>query len=173
MAKRTNRAAWGLVVALVGGSLSLGAICEKSPRFWSAIANTPAFSRFHRRRAVFHLFRWHVSPGMQLSELKSLLNHPTWLRDTDIDEVTILKGQIPVEVNFKDTVFVLVVLPDPGKDTDGIFLRVGGKVELEQFKRLLLGTGKATLQARTTKIVEMGLCEDPRERPCEHKGSRT
>jgi hypothetical protein len=201
MAKRTNRTASVLALALVvmgSGGLSaetdpFSTIVRKRitlakldqalarlplpptepPQFWTRITNDSHYRRFHRRRAVFQLFRRHVEPGMSISELGLLLSHPTWLRSGDILWVNLLRGHIPVRLDPKDTVFVLVVLPDAGKDQDGIYLRVSGKVEEKQFQSLLLSNGKASKQAGSARILEMGLCEDPREKPCEHKGSRT
>jgi hypothetical protein len=105
---------------------------------------------------------------MRLSDLAQFLSGPTWLIADDIYVQTALAGYIPVEFNHKDTIFVILVLPDPGEDRESVYLRVTGKVELPQV-RGLLRTNKTSSQARSAKIVEIGLCEDP-DKPCEHKG---
>src|SRR2546428_3160838 len=81
-------------------------------KFWSKIANDPTYSRYHRRRAVFQLLRRYLQVGMRLTDLAHLLNRPTWLPAGDIDVVEIVRGLIPVTFDPKDTMFVLVVLPE-------------------------------------------------------------
>jgi hypothetical protein len=88
---------------------------SEPPWFWSSIANDSGYSRYHRRRAVFQLFRRHIHAGMRLSELGSLLYHPPWLRASDIVEVNLVAGWIPVLFDPRDSIFVLVVLPEAGK----------------------------------------------------------
>src|SRR5947209_7648586 len=192
---KSNGVAWGLVVALavVLGSEPCAAadlfstIAKRGtaapkldeaiarlpmppnepPQFWSRIANDPTYSRYHRRRAVFQLFRRHIHVGMRLSEVAHLLNRPTWLHASDIVEIKYILGKIPVRTDPRDTVFVLLVPPVPRQNTAAIYVRVTGKIAQWEFRSLLLGTGKARLQTENASIAEFALCDGPRGQPCD------
>ncbi len=124
------------------------------PQYWTRIASDSSYSRFHRRCAVFQLFRRHVHVGMRLSELADLLGRPSWLQGSDIQMVEYLGGHIPVRFSLKDTIFVLLVLPDARNQGSAIYLRIAGKIDLQSFRALVLGLGKTGIGNAT--IEEIG-----------------
>jgi hypothetical protein len=103
---------------------------------------------------VFQLFRRHVHVGMRLSELADLLGRPSWLQGSDIQMVEYLGGHIPVRFSLKDTIFVLLVLPDARNQGSAIYLRIAGKIDLQSFRALVLGLGKTGIGNAT--IEEIG-----------------
>jgi hypothetical protein len=52
---------------------------QESPPVLSSLANDPARDTSLRRDCVLQLFRRHVKPGMRLTDVARLLDHPTWL----------------------------------------------------------------------------------------------
>jgi hypothetical protein len=136
---------------------SLPPPANETPQYWSRIANDFNDTSFHRRCAVFQLFKRHVHVGIRLSELTHLLDRPTWLRASDIDVFDFIGGLIPVRMDSKDTVFVLRVLPEAGEDASGIYLRVAGKIDVQSFRSFVLGSAKTTVGNAT--VVEIGFSE--------------
>jgi len=115
----------------------LGLPVNESGHFWSQIANDQQYSNFHRKSAVFQLFRRHVRAGMNLSEFAHLLERPIWLRPEDVQLVDVLDGKIPVDLVAQDTVFVIKVLPQSGKEVSSIYLRIHGKVSKKSLLSLI------------------------------------
>jgi hypothetical protein len=143
---------------------------SESPKFWSRIANDSTYSRYHRRRAVFQLFRRHIHAGMRLNDLAHLLNRPTWLRAGDIDVIDILAGELPVSFGPRDVVFVLRVLPEPRQDTSAVYLRIAGRVDIEGYRSCILGTAKGHPIIGQAVIAEIGFCDYSGDRPSETGG---
>ena len=137
----------------------LGTVTE-SAQFWSDIANSDSYSQDHRRRAVFQLWKRHVSPGITLAELARIFANPSWLADEEIHVVTFFAGKIPVKVRFSDPIFLLRLFPDL---PDGrwkywaIYFSVSGKVKAESVRCALRGDGVA---ASSAKVVEFCLSAD-------------
>src|SRR5262249_17591142 len=109
----------------------------------------------------------HVTVGMRMSDLARLLNNPSWLRAKDIFLFKSLTGYIPVRLDSKDTTFSVLILPEDEIATSAIYLRIGGKVDPEEFRSLLLGKAKSNTDIGNATIVEMAICEpslvgDPR-----------
>ena len=139
----------------------LGEVTE-SAQFWTVIANSDGYSKGHRRHAVFQLFQRFVSPDMTLFALAQILNNPRWLADEDISIVTVLGGEIPVTWTLDDTVFVLSVFPDLPDDRYAnwaIYLRLSGKVNREDFIKVIRGES-VTENVMTAKVLEFSLSSD-------------
>lgn len=139
----------------------LGEVTE-STQFWIAIANSDEYNKDHRRRAVFQLFQRFVSHGMTLFALAQILDNPPWLADEDISIVTVLRGEIPVTWTLEDTVFVLSVFPDfpDGRYANwAIYLRVSGKVNREDFIKVIRGES-VTENVKNAKVLEFSLSPD-------------
>ena len=137
------------------------------PQYWSRIANNVHYPRLQRREVAYQLFKRQVRVGMQLSELNSLLQHPTWLRASDISLAEEDVGKMPVHWAMNDTVLVIRILPDPDKDVVAVYLEVARKpadllhfnAELQRFQDLLLKSQAKSPETslQNTKIVEIGL----------------
>ena len=143
--------------ALTAAIKSLGKPAEDAS-FWTKIANSDAFSADHRRRAIFALFGRHVAPGITLGELGKILNHPTWLRDDDIEIITVLGGKLPVHFSVEDTVILAVVfasVPDGIYQSWAIYVKAAGKVDRAQVRAALRGD-KSASKAAAAKILELG-----------------
>jgi len=96
---------------------------------------------------------------MNLAELGRLLGDPNWVRDVDIEVVTVLLGEIPVTWVPEDTIFVLRLFPEllPGY---AVYLRVKGKVAQRSFIDLLRGK-RVPAEASEAPILEVGFSEPP------------
>jgi hypothetical protein len=141
---------------LVRAVEKLGPVKETS-QFWSAIANSQEYAKSHRRLAVFQLFGRHIEPGMPLSELSTILDKPTWLKDTDVSVVDRLYGYLPLNKLSPGTVFHIRVFPDLPKLRWSISLRISGQVGLEDFLKVL-NSQDAQQQVKDATILELGLC---------------
>lgn len=143
---------------LIDAIQNLGSVTE-DPEFWTAIANGDQYSQDHRRRAIFALFQRHVSVGKTLGELAQLLDHPTWLADSDVQRQDILGGRLPVQWTSDDSIIILHVfkdLPDGVYTNWAIYLRVAGKIEPTAVSELLReGTGPDS--TRNAEILEFAL----------------
>lgn len=144
--------------ALIQALRQLGPATEPAS-FWTKIANRADYGPDQRRRAVFELFKRHVSPGLTLGELSDLLDHPAWLDDAHVSVVDRLGGKIPVTWTPQDTIFVLAVfpnLPDGRYAHWAIYLKVSGKVDRESFIRAIRGIAVPDA-VRTARLLEFGL----------------
>lgn len=152
----------GLLKALA----KLGPV-EEHPVFWTDIANNDKFSEGHRRRAVYMLFKRHVKIGISLQTLGEILNEPTWLKKIDISLVQELAGKIPVEFNFDDTILAIQIfsnLSDGRFENWSIFLRVAGKISVEDFYQIISSGGrKGMKELKERKLLEFGLSPDTSE----------
>lgn len=140
--------------ALISAIRQLGPTDEPAT-FWAAIANSAAYSRDHRRRAVFQLLRRHLPPGANLGELARLLEGPEWLDEDDITVVGGLAGKIPVSWAPGDTVVVVSVLPHASQPNWAVYLRVAGNVDASTVG-VLLRTGTAAPEIKQKEILEVG-----------------
>ena len=143
--------------ALTAAIKSLGPPAEAAS-FWTKIANSDSYSADHRRRAIFALFGRHVSPGITLGQLGKILDHPTWLRDDDIDLVTVVGGKLPVHFSAEDTIVVFTVfamVPDGIYQSWAIYLTAAGKIDRAQIIAVLRGDQSASTAA-TAKIMDLG-----------------
>jgi hypothetical protein len=141
----------------------LGEVSEP-PTFWSGIANNDAFTRDHRRMIVFQLFIRHIKNGITLKALAEILDRPSWLRLENISIVKEIAGKIPVTFDFNDTILVIDALPEVPGDQDSnwtIYLRIEGKINKEDFYKIICGTETENLVAiKERKIIECGISPD-------------
>ncbi len=144
--------------ALVQALRQLGPATEPAS-FWTTIANRADYGPDQRRRAVFELFKRHVTAGQTLGQLASLLDHPTWLSAADVSVVDRLGGKIPVGWSAADTIFAVAVfrdLPDGRYAHWTIYLKVSGKIDRDSFVRALLGE-PVPEAVRDARLLEFGL----------------
>jgi hypothetical protein len=94
---------------------------------------------------------------MRLSELSTILDKPTWLKDTDVSVVDRLYGYLPLNKLSPGTVFHIRVFPELPKLRWGISLRISGQVGLEDFLKVL-NSQDAQQHVKDATILELGLC---------------
>jgi hypothetical protein len=136
----------------------LGRVTEPST-FWSNIANSPKYRTNHRLQCVYQLIRRHVKKGMKLCELATILDHPTWLTNDDIQIFTIVSGKVPVNWTFEDTVFVLIIFgaKEPMATHNGaIYFRTSGHIQLKNLVRILRGKPVAE-RTKNSRILELAI----------------
>jgi hypothetical protein len=131
--------------------LPLGA---EPPSFWAELASDPALTSDHRRLTVVALFRRHVTPGLDLGELRSALGGAEWLHDEDVTVVAALAGKLPVGWSPEDTVVAVAVLPglDGGRNWT-VYLRISGRLSREEF----LEAVRAGEPPGGRRVLELGL----------------
>jgi hypothetical protein len=110
--------------------------CEK-PDFWRSIISDSSYKSFTRRQAVIHLLKRHSKEGGTILDFAQLLGKNNWLRTGDIRLIDTLGGAIPVEYNLEDTFILLLILPEP-KHASAVYLRIQGKIKVEDFRTFLL-----------------------------------
>ncbi len=125
--------------------------------FWSTIANNKSFPLFHRRVAVFQLFKRHVTVGTRLSKIRDLLDTPDWLHTNDLILVDEVFGRIPLDYNPNDTIIAIVVLPEEQKNKSAIYLRFQGHIPLKQF--FPLAFDEQYERAEDYPVVQIGFSE--------------
>jgi hypothetical protein len=145
------------------------------PQFWSSMANDPEYPALQRRAAVDELFQRHVNPYISLTEMMSLLDHPTWITAENIKVINGIQAKgrvqesvntfvmdpvvdqdgtvVPVRINSDNTVFALNVLPMKNEGQIVIYLEVYGKIDEQSFKDLLTGKGPTTIGNATIAAV--------------------
>lgn len=124
---------------------------DEPPRFWSGIANDPAYPPAHRRTAVLQLFRRHVRPRSTLREAGAVLEGAPWLEDGDVVIVEDVGGALPVAPGADRTIARIAVMPGSGPPCF-VFLAVAGEVEAADVAAALRSAGGAEAE-----IVEIGV----------------
>src|SRR5579871_1504919 len=130
---------------------------DETPAFWKDIANNPAFSDLHRRRAVLQLFYRYVHPGMNLRELAEVMKGSTWLTDSDIVAVRLFSGSLPIR-STTGNIFAIGVLPTPGP-TGGYnicFKMTEGVTRETISEAILKGPGRLNSTDAQSTILEIG-----------------
>jgi hypothetical protein len=134
----------------------LGSLAENTT-FWTRIANDSSYSLPHRSKCIFALFRRHGLLGGCISLLAERLARPTWLRDEDIEEITVITGWIPVGTSPDCTVFRLKVL----SDTYSIYLKVlGTDIDRAQLSRVLRQNSFWQSGMKDALIMQIGLFDE-------------
>lgn len=131
----------------------LGRVTE-SPSFWTQIANSTNYTRQHRTRAVFALFRRHGERTGQALALGECLASAKWLDESSVERVTWVFGPFPVEINEGESVYSISVLYGPR-----IFIRILGDVDEKTFKALIRGTSVSNLKKEPI-ILQVGYGDD-------------
>ena len=100
--------------------------------------------------------------------LGKLLMHPNWLEIENIQVVQTIGGAIPVKFNFDDTILVIHVfpnLPDGRYERWAIYLRIEGKISVEDFYEIISSGGKkGKKELKKSKLLEFGLSPDSPEK---------
>lgn len=163
----------------------LGRMSEPAT-FWTAIIQNPTYGILHRKRCVMALFRRHCSYQAHAADLANVLDAAKWLHSGDITQVGAITGSIPVEVNIDETIFLITVLNreehETGQDRKskrfGIYMRVPGRVNLEEF-RSVVRTGRPSTGDGNIFIAQYGYADDyddwlrrPQDRPTMTKGRK-
>ena len=161
----------------------LGKTAE-TPRFWTQVANDPTYGVLHRKRCVMALFRRHGSYQGHAADLANVIDGAKWLHKGDITQVGAITGSIPVDVNIDDTIFLIMVLDQEEQESGermkskhfGIYVRVLGKVSLEEFTSVVR-TGRPSTGDGNVIIAQYGYADDyeewlrrPQDRPKKTKG---
>ena len=131
----------------------LGRVTEP-PSFWTQIANSTNYSRQHRIRAVFALFRRHGESCGDVLSLGKCLEPAKWLDESSIERVTYVFGHLPIELNEGESVYSISVLDGPK-----IYIRMPGDIDRETFNALLRGKSVSTLKKEPT-ILQCGYGDD-------------
>lgn len=145
-----------LLATLLG---NVGPINE-SPAFWKDIANNPAFSDLHRRRAVMQLFYRYVRVGMTLRELGDVMKGSTWIKDSDIVSVQLFSGTLPLH-STTGNIFGIGVLPT--HDADGgynVCLKMETGVTRDAIAEAILrGPDRLNSPDAQAKIIDIGFSD--------------
>jgi hypothetical protein len=107
-------------------TLCLGALLgdKEPPQVWAALANCTALAKSTRRDCILELFRRHVKPGIPLSEVARLLDHPNWLKDEDVHFYDVIAGHIPVRCGGGDCIYHLQIFHEYGPKSGWIYFSV-------------------------------------------------
>ncbi len=76
--------------------------------------------RATRCAAVFELFENHLAPGMTGAMARGAITDPTWLTGSDEEQITVLGGEIPVELTPGDSTFIVRCLATPRPDLNNL-----------------------------------------------------
>ena len=131
---------------------------KTSPRFWSDIANDPESSTVLQERCVLEMFKRFVRQNTTLSELAAMLNRPIWLPATNVFEVVVLAGNVPVIITLNDSVFGVLFPTDERKVPSAAYFRIAGKLD-EKLVAKLLREGEGPSYVGSAKILEIGFMD--------------
>jgi hypothetical protein len=141
-------------------------IPPESPRFWTNIANDPAYSTERRAEAIFKLFERHISPGIKLPELGELLGGAKWLRDADVRlGLRGPSGAIPLDKDGKGQEIYLVIVLETADSNDSnwsIYIKTSKSVDLQALVRLLRNE-KNSPDLQQTTLLEYALCTSTKQ----------
>ncbi len=137
---------------------------DEPSTFWVDISNNNAYNDDHRRRAIFMLFKRHISNDITLYELSTHLKKPDWVKIENLQIVQTVGGGLPVNFNFDDTIIVVQIFPslsDGRWENWAIYLRIEGKISLENFYKIISGSGrKGKSELNGRRLLEFGLSPD-------------
>jgi hypothetical protein len=141
---------------LISAISNLGPVRE-SAQFWIEIAENSSYSILHRRHCIFQLFYRHVTQGLTLASLATLLNIPSWLTENNITVVEDIGGSIPVKLSFENSVVVLNILPGKSADLNRwqIYISVNYKTDSKFFFKLISGA-PTNQDTENLRIIEIG-----------------
>jgi hypothetical protein len=126
----------------------------------SAVPN-PSDVRLETRRraeAIYRLHEEHIKSGITLRQLATVLDRPTWFNKRDVIKMIILIGYIPIEWMPSDTLFCVLVFPDPatGQPTSEsfrIWISVSGQMDKQDFLSIILDNEKSIYENRKVNAV--------------------
>jgi hypothetical protein len=125
---------------------------------WASVANSNKYTDVRRRRAVFQLFDRHVYQGMTLEKVAGLLEHPSWLKQKDVQKVEgTLRGYIGIHAVPDETIFRISVL-ESERAKPAIYVRVedplsGDPPTGDAFYDALQGENTETARLKVTAVV--------------------
>jgi hypothetical protein len=105
--------------------------------FWASLANNASFSEDCRRTCVFELFLRHIRPGMSPTYVAKLLDHPTWLKERDVNDFVAWSGWVPIEDVAGQTKFAVHILPGQDRVRGTIYFRITGRHTRQELFKLL------------------------------------
>jgi hypothetical protein len=148
---RSNQAQWAKALRELD-------MPPESPKFWTNIANDPAYSSERRAEAIFKLFERHIPPGIKLPALGELLGGAKWLRDADVTFGGGPTGAIPLDTSGKGTVYLVSVhaTPDSNDSDWGIYVRTSKRVDPQALARVLRKE-KISPDLQETTVLEYAL----------------
>jgi hypothetical protein len=122
--------------------------------FWTQLANNDAYSIGHRVRAVFALFRRHGQWCGDVGSLGRTLAPARWLDQSNIERVTYVFGNLPIEVNPGESVYRISVL-----HRASIYVRMQGEVDIATFAGLLRGGHEEAFRSNP-RVLECAYGDD-------------
>lgn len=140
---------------------------EEPPSLWTRVADDPTYGTLHRKRCIMALFRRHGTECETIADLASVLGRPRWLTNSDLKEVAVITGWVPVDMVPGDTVFAITILPGTtpkeaeasSKLRCAVYVRVSGKVIREDFLAFLQH-GKREAVGGNAFIEQFGFIDD-------------
>ena len=137
---------------------------KEPPTFWSNISNSNTYSAYHRRLAIFSLFKRHIKENVTLNEFAEYLNKPTWLDRQNLVLITEVLGELPVQFTLDDTILQIKIFPElPGEGWDywAVYLRIEGEINKEDFYQTIQqGNNYTNEKIKNQKLLEYGLAPD-------------
>jgi hypothetical protein len=123
-------ASW-FAVPTVGGHSCASPAAESALELpgekFNRLANNPTVKRDERAGAVFALFKQHFKQGGSPRQLRRLLRDANWVKHAELHYFGILMGFVPVDCNFKDRTYSLLLFADKHGDSDWvIFFQLEG-----------------------------------------------
>lgn len=76
------------------------------------LANDEKSTQEVRAKAVFTLFAHHIRPGFSAAQVRAVLTDTNWVSETNLYGVYSLKGKVPVDWTFDNTVFCMHLFPE-------------------------------------------------------------
>jgi hypothetical protein len=109
---------------------------------WRGLLRDEAIPRVVRRVVIRRLVE-SAAPDATLAELGALIDAASWLSPTDVRNVSVVAGKLPVQFLAEDRVIVLDVCPAVPGDGDAhrlrVYLRLAGQPEIEEILAALHG----------------------------------
>jgi hypothetical protein len=110
-----------------------------------------------RSSTTVRVIRQRLTLGATLAELAEILHRPGWLRDEDVELVTFVAGEIPVQLNSQDTIVRVRPFGLTGGQVDlAIYLRISGRLSAREVVAALRGDA-ADRRILDARILEIGL----------------
>jgi hypothetical protein len=132
---------------------------------WRGLLRDEAIPRVVRRVIIRRLLET-AAPDATLAELGTAIEAASWLSPTDIRNVSVVAGKLPVQFLAEDRVIVLDICPAIPGDGDShrlrVYLRLAGQPELEEILAALHGSSTS---GADIPVREIGFAETETPNP--------
>ena len=132
------------------------------PTLWSGVANDERFPIEHRSLVAWELIKRHVHPGITLGDTAHQLAGARWLEHAQLEKVTEMAGELPIEIPERGAAFVVHLARSPQSTLPdlGAYLAIDRDCEATVLRAMLTSPSTNTASIGV-HVVGVAMFPDP------------